>query len=843
MTDTPCFLLPFRARVRVLRRICSVAKALVHSGLTAATLSSVSRRYGLSNLQAGALLAAYDLAAALFGFVISLAVAAAAKREAGRERGGDLRSRRAALGQENVRRGCCRRLGFMLRHSCARTCLGFFARKELVLVAGLAVFAAGSFMYGAPQLAHGAYEVPPLEAHVCAINVNASDVNATSTAADAGIQCNGDAHTSGHSLLGLLVVAQIVLGVGAAPLYTVGPALIDEVWESSASSSRALGFFFASAAVGPAVGFVLGGLTLSRWVEGEAARPPGIQPDSRFWVGRWYAGFWLGAILAAALLPLFACALLLGRKARRQREVELRYLDLEEEAENDDEEGGPFDGNSHNDGEDANGDTNGGGASDSGDLDGDDEALAGSRSRNGSGNGGAAQLVVEREAGNSSREVEEREASEISCPASAVAAQDCSQRPSGPGLFSLTFVALIAALTFEVFGKSAIVPFVPMVVQEIFGVSASTAAYTVGAVLVPAAIFGTVAGGVLVMWTKMSTRSQILYCAATTFMGACIFVGASFTMVACDQLAFAGVNAPAASQSASGKKIPAWLRELFHNHSAGGDQRFSHDCNLGCGCSVEYQPVCSSTDGLTYLNGCLAGCGEADVNGEGVPLSYTNCTCAPSDGRDSVAPGECARACDALYGFLALLFVAIFCTFLNASPVMGILMECAGSPEKRALSLAVGALAYRLFGAIPGPIAEGWLLDRACSYESPCTDACIVHDPHGVRVAITALPLPAMGLSAGFYVVAWLLYGRKSKTEGARVVSWRPRFGRRLRRLFSRRPWRAFARVGENYANGQSEQWEQLEDAMDGAAEDASDDEYGMQKRDTHVDGAGPSFE
>lgn len=61
-------------------------------------------------------------------------------------------------------------------------------------------------------------------------------------------------------------LAQILMGIGATPLYTLGPAHIDEITTRD-DGSLYLGVFYAAAALGPGIGFVIGLPILNTWVD------------------------------------------------------------------------------------------------------------------------------------------------------------------------------------------------------------------------------------------------------------------------------------------------------------------------------------------------------------------------------------------------------------------------------------------------------------------------------------------------------------------------------------------------------------------------------------------------
>jgi len=85
----------------------------------------------------------------------------------------------------------------------------------------------------------------------------------------------------------------------------------------------ALGLFEGMGVLGPAVGFLLGGVFLSFWIDGGDA-PADFTPDDELWIGNWWIGFVIGGCLALltgiliALLPATLSTAKANQKTRRQ---------------------------------------------------------------------------------------------------------------------------------------------------------------------------------------------------------------------------------------------------------------------------------------------------------------------------------------------------------------------------------------------------------------------------------------------------------------------------------------------------------------------------------------------
>ena len=92
----------------------------------------------------------------------------------------------------------------------------------------------------------------------------------------------------------IFILAIILMAIGAAPLFTVGIAFIDDiVWPKKVSVY--LGAFQSSIIIGPAVGYVLGGGLLLLYVDPFVGTSLTSRDPS--FVGMWWAGFIILGIL------------------------------------------------------------------------------------------------------------------------------------------------------------------------------------------------------------------------------------------------------------------------------------------------------------------------------------------------------------------------------------------------------------------------------------------------------------------------------------------------------------------------------------------------------------------
>ncbi|KAK7103249.1 solute carrier organic anion transporter family member 4A1-like isoform X1 [Littorina saxatilis] len=163
--------------------------------------------------------------------------------------------------------------------------LGNRFNKPHWVAMGSLIMAVGSLLFIVPHLATGASPSGsgPPPTGLCDLSSGGS----------AGSGESESEVKSLSSYLGVFMVANMVHGVGFTPMFTLGTVYIDENEEHSMAAVY-VGFTYAAAAVGVAMGFFVGGqLTEKYYVDFDSVDQDTLTfgPRDPQWVGAWWLGF------------------------------------------------------------------------------------------------------------------------------------------------------------------------------------------------------------------------------------------------------------------------------------------------------------------------------------------------------------------------------------------------------------------------------------------------------------------------------------------------------------------------------------------------------------------------
>lgn len=220
----------------------SFMQGMIATGLTAAGLTSLEKRFKLSSKQTGMIIAANDVSALLLIIFISY--------------------------------------------------FGGHRNKARWLGIGALVTSLGCLLFALPHLLVGKYT--PLQFSTAGTR-DTCLFNTTGIPRDEETCAEAKGYTAWKYML-VFIGAKLLLGAGTTPLFTLGPAYIDENVNPKVAPMY-LGVWFTATFFGPGIGYVAGGSLLNVWVD--LIQPPGVEltPDDPRWIGAWWLGYFFGGLL------------------------------------------------------------------------------------------------------------------------------------------------------------------------------------------------------------------------------------------------------------------------------------------------------------------------------------------------------------------------------------------------------------------------------------------------------------------------------------------------------------------------------------------------------------------
>ncbi|XP_055847332.1 solute carrier organic anion transporter family member 5A1 [Episyrphus balteatus] len=517
----------------------------------------------------------------------------------------------------------------------------------------------------------------------------------------------------------LFVIAQLLLGCGGSPLFTLGTTYVDDHVKTE-SSSMYIGCMYSMAAFGPVLGFLLGAYLLSFHMDSLSSAIISIDPGDRRWVGMWWGGFLLcGVLLLIVAIPFFSFPKVLTHEKKKIRKTSEKLLPP----------------------------------------------------------------ILPNNSNSLPRKLDEKLKKDLGDKAPEVKPQvdtgygkDIKDIPQSMLrlVTNPVYITTCLGACMELMIVSGFVVFLPKYLETQFSLGKSQASVFTGSIAVPGACIGIFVGGCILKRFQLKPKGAVQFVLISNV--ACLSCYALLFFLGCENLKMAGTTIPYYNSSTHSSLEPftvnltaacnfgcECLTTDVEPVCGNNGLTYFSPCHAGCtafSSSSNYTNCACVHSNITSI---FNGPGGSQAQALNAYENFAEVTVVPV-----ATAGPCTTPCRTIYPFLILLF---FMTFMVASTQMPLLMIVlrSVSEEERSFALGMQFVIFRLFGYIPAPIVFGNLIDSTCLlWKSTCGEKggrCLIYDIEKFRWKYVGLCAFVKIVALAIFMVDWWLVRRRKQLD------------------------------------------------------------------------------
>ncbi|XP_037604340.1 solute carrier organic anion transporter family member 2B1 [Sebastes umbrosus] len=181
--------------------------------------------------------------------------------------------------------------------------LGSRVHRPRFIAGGALLACLASLLMALPHFLGGKYDYTDRISFSGDSSAGLCQSESTLTTASSNQTCSSQESHDQDGVYPLLLMGQLLLGIGAVPIQPFGISYIDD-YASRKNSPLYLGIVLAVTSIGPAFGFITGSVMLRYYVDFDKVSKDEIELNDKDlrWVGAW----WLGFLVASCLIFLTA---------------------------------------------------------------------------------------------------------------------------------------------------------------------------------------------------------------------------------------------------------------------------------------------------------------------------------------------------------------------------------------------------------------------------------------------------------------------------------------------------------------------------------------------------------